>query len=160
MAIFKVNKDAFVKKKAAPKRKPGTEYMIEKTAKNGQRKLVSPSIRPLRQAYKALPNALADGWQEIFLDELRMKPIVSRAARIAGVARRTAYYYKESDPEFDAAWEDALAEGKERILEILDEQAENNNTLAAIYLANSYGHKAPDTKAKKGDNKITVGWED
>lgn len=50
------------------------------------------------------------GWKATFLDVLRASPNVSAAARAAGVARQSAYEAREADPEFAAAWEDAIEE--------------------------------------------------
>ena len=50
-----------------------------------------------------------------FLDALRSMPLVNRAARAAGVAPRTVYDWRQQDPEFRAAWAEALDEGVERI---------------------------------------------
>lgn len=48
-----------------------------------------------------------------FLDSLRKVPNVSRAAKHIGVSRRRAYQVYETEPEFAAAWDEALTEGVE-----------------------------------------------
>jgi len=57
------------------------------------------------------------GWQERFLEALRNGHTVSFAARLAGVSRRTAYYHREKSPKFAEAWNDALQEGLDILLE-------------------------------------------
>lgn len=49
-------------------------------------------------------------WSKVFLDELAKNPNVSRAARIAGVNRATAYKHKNSNDAFSAAWDEAIEE--------------------------------------------------
>ncbi len=157
-----VHKEAFDALLKKPRRKPGTEHMIETTTKSGQRRLVSPSTRPFREPFQYRPTSLPEGWQDTFLEELRMQPIPARASRIAGISRRTAFKYKEVDPEFCAAWEDAIAEGKEKILEALHEQVAAGVTLAIVTLMHSYGFgtRGNSKDTKSGDTKVTVGWED
>jgi hypothetical protein len=47
-------------------------------------------------------------WHPLFLKALASSPNVARAARLAGIARRSAYDAREADPEFALAWDDAL----------------------------------------------------
>lgn len=50
-------------------------------------------------------------WQQPFLNALRRSFNVTRAARAAGVARKTAYHYRANDPDFAEQWNDALGQG-------------------------------------------------
>ena len=43
-----------------------------------------------------------------FLDELAQTGVVSSSARAAGIGRRTAYDWRDRDPGFARAWDDAL----------------------------------------------------
>lgn len=76
----------------------------------------------------------ADRAREVFLAELRQTCNVSHAAREAGIGRRTAYDWREADPDFAAAWDDSEEEavdalelaarhraidGSDRMMEIL-----------------------------------------
>lgn len=64
-----------------------------------------------------------------FLDELRKRGNVSEAAAVAGIGRRTAYEVRDRDPEFAAAWDEAIeaavdameAEAWRRAVEGVDE---------------------------------------
>lgn len=47
-------------------------------------------------------------WQSPFLESLGLIPDVTSACNGAGVARTTAYKMRDSDPEFAAAWDEAL----------------------------------------------------
>lgn len=49
-------------------------------------------------------------WSKIFLEELSQVPNVTRAARLAGVSRKTAYNHKNSNDAFSAAWDEAIEE--------------------------------------------------
>lgn len=46
--------------------------------------------------------------RELFLKELTRRGSVSDAARKAGVGRRTVYQWREAEPDFAAAWDEAL----------------------------------------------------
>lgn len=53
---------------------------------------------------------------EIFLTELAKSPNVSGAAKAAGFSRRTAYNYRDTDPEFAAAWDDAIEQATDNLV--------------------------------------------
>lgn len=46
--------------------------------------------------------------QAKFLRQLAQRGIISEAARLAATTRQTAYNHRDSDPEFAAAWDEAL----------------------------------------------------
>lgn len=46
--------------------------------------------------------------REMFLGELRKRGNVSEAARAAKVGRKTVYQWKDAEPEFAAAWDEAI----------------------------------------------------
>lgn len=52
-------------------------------------------------------------WRPLFIQELARTCNVSASAIKAGVDRRTVYNARESDPEFAAAWDEALEVGVE-----------------------------------------------
>lgn len=56
-----------------------------------------------------------DGWQLLFLVELRATGNVSAAARAAGTCRSRCYDARRRDPDFAAAWADALEEAADRL---------------------------------------------
>lgn len=56
-------------------------------------------------------------WRDVFLDVLRASANVSRAARAAGVARTYVYEAKKADPDFAAAWAEAITEGVDELEE-------------------------------------------
>jgi len=54
-------------------------------------------------------------WREVFLQALARAPIVTVAARIAGVTRARALEARLADAEFARRWDDALEEGADEI---------------------------------------------
>lgn len=59
---------------------------------------------------RALTKGTRQRAREAFLDELRQRGNVRDAARVAGLARQTFYEWKGADPDFAAAWDEALDE--------------------------------------------------
>lgn len=71
-------------------------------------------------------------WKPLFLEGLRAHANVSRAAKDAGVNRRTVYREREASESFVEAWDDALEEG----LDYLEEEARRRafeGTLKPVY---------------------------
>lgn len=50
-------------------------------------------------------------WKDRFLAALSVVPVVSYAAKAAGISRRNAYHARDSDPTFAQAWLDAVEDG-------------------------------------------------
>lgn len=71
----------------------------------------SPFDRELTQAPVPVPadRQWPRSWQSPFLRSLSLIPDVSSACRLARIARQTAYDARNSQPDFAAAWEEALA---------------------------------------------------
>ena len=61
--------------------------------------------------------ALAQSWRAAFLAALRDTGVVRDACAAASVGRTTAYRVRNSDPEFAAAWDEALEDAAD-LLEI------------------------------------------
>lgn len=55
-------------------------------------------------------------WTEHFLAELARSPNVSSAARSVGISRRAAYLRRETDPDFAAAWDEALEQSTDALV--------------------------------------------
>jgi len=68
------------------------------TTKLKRDKLANPSKAQTRKGL----------WKKTFLEKLAKTPSVTAACRVSNVSRRTAYDLKHADPEFAAAWDDAL----------------------------------------------------
>jgi hypothetical protein len=56
-------------------------------------------------------------WKPVFIERLRETANVSRAAKSAGVDRRTVYRERERSGAFGEAWDDALEEGTDYLEE-------------------------------------------
>lgn len=59
---------------------------------------------------RALTERTRQRARALFLDELRQRGNVKDAAAAAGIARRTAYQWRDADEEFAAAWVEAIEE--------------------------------------------------
>lgn len=57
---------------------------------------------------RALTKLTRQRAREVFLAELAQRGNVSAAAEAAGLARATFYEYRSADPDFAAAWDEAL----------------------------------------------------
>ena len=71
-------------------------------------------VRHLTRAMDGAP-AFSGEWREVFLQALARAPIVTVAARIAGVTRARALEARMADAEFAQRWDDALEEGVDEI---------------------------------------------
>lgn len=61
-------------------------------------------------------------------------PNVGRAARIAGIGRKTAYRWRDNDPEFAAAWDEAKDAALDDLEEIVYQQGHSTPVAAFAYL--------------------------
>lgn len=68
------------------------------------------SVRSVR-SHRLGGRPAVKGWQETFLAALRECPSVKAAQLAANIGRSTVYEHRDDDPDFKAAWDDALAEG-------------------------------------------------
>jgi hypothetical protein len=72
----------------------------------------------------------AGDWKDVFLQALALAPIVSVAARIAGVSRKQAIEERNADAEFARRWHNAMEDGVDEIE-------------AAAFLSAVYGNRHP-----------------
>ena len=73
--------------------------------------------------------------QAAFLQALREKPIVGRAAERAGITVSTAYKLRGRSPAFAAAWDDAVVRGVDELEEVAMERAlEKSDKLMELFL--------------------------
>lgn len=71
--------------------------------------------------------------KEAFVEALREKYSVYHAAHEAGIARSTAYLWRSQDPEFAAAWDEALEDAKDTLEQSLFERAVNGTEEPVFY---------------------------
>ena len=114
-------------------------------------------------------------WWDAFLGELRVWPNISRACRIAGISRGTAYKHRDDFSEFAEAWDDALEtgldaweeeaarrafEGVDKPViyqgEITDTYKEFSDTLAITMLKAHRPEKYRERSEIKSDGELTV----
>lgn len=86
--------------------------------------------------------------KEEFLSYLREMPNVSRACRLVGLSRTAMYFEREEDPEFAAAWEEALREGVEALEEAAWIRAQSVSDTLAIFLLKAH---APEKYLERRD---------
>jgi len=67
-----------------------------------------------------------------FLAAMEVKPNAGRAARAAGIARKTAYRWREDDAEFAAAWDEAKDLALDDLEDKVHDIAQSGNLLAAF----------------------------
>lgn len=68
-----------------------------------------------------------DRARETFLAQLRLVPNVSAAARAAKISRNAAYTWRDEDPDFAAAWEDAINEAVDDLEQVAWERAKDQS---------------------------------
>lgn len=74
-------------------------------------------IKRASEAHSAMPHGQKDSpaMREAFLSWLRLGATPSRAAKECGLGRTTVFQWKDKDPNFRAAWEEAMQTGTDRI---------------------------------------------
>lgn len=69
-----------------------------------------------------------------FLETLREKYSVYHACKAADIGRTTVYQWREADPDFAKAWDDAQDDAVDALEQSLFERAMGKDTVAAIFL--------------------------
>ena len=107
-----------------------------------------PSATPEKEAYAP---RRADAWMPVFLKRLAKSPNVSAAARAAKIDRKTAYRVRHASEDFAAAWDDALEQGVDALVENVWTRARESDTLA-IFMLKSH---RPDVYRERTEQAIT-----
>lgn len=91
--------------------------------------------------------------QARFLDILRVSCNTTEACKVAGVARRTVYDWREADPEFAAAWKHAEDEAADSLEQVAWKRATEGGSdrLMEILLK---GHR-PERYVEKFKGELT-----
>jgi hypothetical protein len=69
-----------------------------------------------------------------FFQALAKVPNVTAAARAAGCAPKTAYAHRNADPEFAAAWDDALRQSTDEMIGTAYKRAMRSSDVLMIFL--------------------------
>lgn len=105
---------------------------------------------------------LRTDWRETFLDLLREKPVVSYAAKEAGVHRSTVMRHYDRDKEFAEQFDEAMEDGIDQVeLDLLDVgNGEKRGQVGALiyYLKVRRYEKRGDLYKK--ETELTIGWDD
>lgn len=80
-----------------------------------KKKAAKSAPKPKRTPHTPHPKKGRD-WAPAFLAALAASPNVSAAAKAAGIDRKTAYNRQKSDPDFAAAWDDALGQSTDNLV--------------------------------------------
>lgn len=111
--------------------------------------------KPAKASSKPVSNVTSKkrDWQDRFLTLLESTFSVSAAASGSGIDRRTAYRHKESDPEFSARWESALANAIDSLEEAAYRRAREMSDTLAIFLLKT---RRPDLYRDRQDVTTTT----
>ena len=72
--------------------------------------------------------------KKLFLEGLAQKYSPTAAAAYAGIARQTAYKWRDQDPDFAKCWDDSLAQAVETLEQTVYERALRGADVLAIFL--------------------------
>lgn len=113
------------------------------------------TAKPAKPSSKPVSNVTSKkrDWQDRFLSLLESTFSVSAAASGAGIDRRTAYRHKDSDPEFSARWESALANAIDSLEEAAYKRAREMSDTLAIFLLKT---RRPDLYRDRQDVTTTT----
>ena len=78
-------------------------------------------------ALEHFPKKQRADWQDVFLAELMETGIVGRAAKAAGIGRKSVYQVRNLEPDFASAWEAAVAEAIRKLEDKAVEAAKDPN---------------------------------
>lgn len=101
--------------------------------------------------------------RETFLKEMRETCNVSHSARTAGIGRRTVYDWRDADPEFAAAWDEAEEEAVDALEKVARDRAiDGSDRMLEILLKAHRPEKYTDRMKTEhsGSFGITVSSED
>jgi hypothetical protein len=92
-----------------------------------------------------------------FLNALSDGASVKAACDAAGYGRRTAYDWRERDPAFRAAWDDAVEEGTDALEDTAYQRAkESSDTLLIFTLKGRRPHKWADKHQHQIDARLVT----
>jgi hypothetical protein len=89
-------------------------------------------------------------WHKKFLAALPKTPSVTLAAKAAGVGRKTVYEHRDRDPEFAAAWDDALNQSLDALEHEVYERAKSGDTQLLMFILRT------QRPAKWRDNRMEI----
>jgi hypothetical protein len=87
-----------------------------------------------------------------FLAHIAAGGTVTAAARSIAMSRRNAYFVRDADPEFAAAWDDAWEEGTERLEQVAIERGMEKSDVLLIFMLKG---RKPDTYRDNASVKLS-----
>lgn len=88
--------------------------------------------------HKLTPEEMCE-WVPSFLRALTESPNVSKAAKLAGISRRTAYDYRERNAAFAQLWDDALESSTDDLAAEAYRRARHGTEKPVFYLGAECG---------------------
>ncbi len=102
-------------------------------------KTVTPNVTAKKTGGRKPPVKLPDtAWHRAFIRALKTCPVVSHAASVAKVTRKTAYEHYKTYPDFAADWDDALAQGIEALEAAAFQRAQSMSDTLTIFLLKAH----------------------
>jgi len=87
-------------------------------------------------------NTKKKAWMEPFLSQLRLSPSITIACEFAGIARKTAYAHRKTNPAFAQEWADAIEASVDRVekalFDVAADMKHKGSVTAAIFLLKSH----------------------
>lgn len=77
-------------------------------------------------------------WGQLFLTELRASGNVRQACEAAGIRRTAAYDYRDDEPAFRAAWDEAMEDACDELEKIARERASRMSDTLLIFLLKAH----------------------
>ena len=111
--------------------------------------------KPDKEHVARTPQAVAK-YKKLFLKQLALGRSPGGAARVVKIARSTAYAWKREDPEFDAAWVDAVETGLDLLEDSVFERGlkEGGEDARFILKHRRYNIKSPEEVRIKSPEEV------
>lgn len=94
--------------------------------------------------YQFLGNDVTVQNKRTFIQQLRLRAAIYVAAKHTGIAKLTAYRWRESDPQFAEAWDEALEDAADVMETSTYEDALNGNALLKMFWLKAHRPKFRD----------------
>ncbi len=95
--------------------------------------------------------------RDLFLAALGESPNVTEACRVAGIARKTAYAWRNKYAEFAEAWRESLAASIDELEQEAFRRANDGSDVLAIFLLKSHRREIyGDHVEHSGGQKLTI----
>lgn len=101
-----------------------------------------------RRTFRTPPEALTR-----LIEALAQGETVADACKVAGIARQTAYSYRQSDEDFALRWADAIEEGTEELEKVARRRAVEGSDNLLIFLLKA---RRPEVYRERSEVRASV----